>query len=155
MQCELCGRNTENILAVSIEGVEMDVCADCAKHGKRIIKPRVQRTSVTRTEAKKQQAEETVEEIIPNYSDRLRAAIGKKDVKLEHLAKRLGLKESELRHYEQGKMKPSISDAKKLEKFFNITIVETIKLKDNKPALGSDNNGRSLTIGDMIRVRKK
>ena len=155
MQCELCGKDTEKIVRVSIEGVEMEVCTSCSAHGKKIIRPRVQKVVVSRKDARSQQQEETMEEVVSNYASILKSAISKKDIKLEYLAKRLGLKESQLRHYEQGKMKPNISDARNLERFFGIKIVENVKVKRNLSELSQENSKRGLTIGDMIKVRKK
>ena len=157
MQCELCGKDTEKILKVSIEGVEMDVCTSCSRHGKRISRPRVQKAEVRKKSSTLPQREEFVEEILPDYSQKIKSAISKRDAKLEHLAKRLGLKESQLRHYERGTMKPSISDARNLERFFGIKIVDNVKVKTSSEVMQGAPSGsaKGLTIGDMIKVRKK
>ncbi|MFT4309503.1 MAG: multiprotein bridging factor aMBF1 [Candidatus Woesearchaeota archaeon] len=151
MQCEMCGKE-EPLKKAIIEGVDMRVCSSCAKYGKIIeSKPK----PIIREKPKYKSFEpEYVEEIIPQYNDIIRKAVMKTGIQEDAIAKRVGMKESVLKAYMRGSMKPSVDDAKKLEKYFTIRLIEKIK-ETGQTTVNTESRANDLTIGDMIRIRKR
>jgi putative transcription factor len=97
---------------------------------------------------------EYIDEIIPNSSELIRNAVTSKNIQEDALAKRIGMKESVLKAYMKGSLKPSLEDARTLEKFFSIKLIE--RIKDNtKPSVNMQSKSADLTIGDMIRIKKR
>ena len=151
MQCEMCGAEKELNTAI-IEGVQMSVCINCSKYGKIVrIKPKpiVQERQRYRTKEP-----EYIDEIVPNYSEIIRNSFTSKNIQEDALAKRIGMKESVFKAYIKGSIKPSLDDAKKLEKFFSIKLIERIK-ENTTPSTGLESKSADLTIGDMIKIKKK
>ncbi len=157
MQCELCGKKVEEPYIILLEGTNVKVCKDCSVYGKIVKSPKTKKVfekPLKKTKKISESKIEVVEEIVFDYDKKLKKAIMKENQKLEVLAKKLNMKESELRSYETGSRKPSIETAKKLEKFFKIKLVETIELGKEKIEK-VENNNSSLTIGDLIRIKRK
>ncbi len=157
MQCELCGKKIEEPYVILLEGSEVKVCKDCSVYGKIKKKP-LEKKSFKKTNKPLRVEEskvELVEEIVFDYDKKLKNAIFKENQKLEVLAKKLNMKESELRALESGHRKPSIETARKLEKYFKIKLVEIIELGKEKIPLKEKNVSSTLTIGDLIKVRKR
>ncbi len=156
MQCELCGKKIEEPYIILLEGTNVKVCKDCSVYGKIVKTPKTKKVfekpKVTRKVPESKI--EVVEEIVFDYDKKLKKAIMRENQKLEVIAKKLNMKESELRSYETGSRKPSIETAKKLEKFFKIKLVETIELGKEKIEK-VENNNSSLTIGDLIKIKRK
>jgi putative transcription factor len=153
MQCEMCGTEKELMTAL-VEGVEMSVCISCSKYGKAVQKKTAPKTIVHEKQRYAAPVPEYVDEIVQGCSDIIRRAATKKNIQEDALAKRIGMKESVLKAYMKGSMAPSIEDARKLEKFFSIKLVERVK---ENSAAGKMEGQRSadLTIGDMIRIKKR
>ena len=151
MQCEMCGAEKE-LNTVIIEGVQMNVCINCAKYGKIVrITPKAK---VQERQRYKPKEPEYIDEIVPNYNDIIRNSVASKNIQEDALAKRIGMKESVFKAYIKGSLKPSLDDAKKLEKFFSIKLVE--RIKDNTtPSIGLESKSADLTIGDMIKIKKR
>ncbi len=156
MQCELCGKKIEEPYIILLEGTNVKVCKDCSVYGKIVKTPKTKKVfekpKVTRKVPESKI--EVVEEIVFDYDKKLKRAIMRENQKLEVIAKKLNMKESELRSYETGSRKPSIETAKKLEKYFKIKLVETIELGKEKIEK-IENNNSSLTIGDLIKIKRK
>ncbi len=146
MTCEMCGKQLST-WPHEIEGVKMDVCPTCGKFGKKLAKPKkvfVRKVLPTYT------TNETNERIVSNFAEIIRNTRSKSSLKQEEFAKKINEKASVVQHIETGKMKPSVKLAKKLEKIFNITLIEeetTKKLDLSK----FKNKSSTLTLGDMIK----
>jgi len=155
MQCDMCG-SSEQLFKTEVEGSILNVCSQCAKYGTVI--SRVKSEEELREEEKRMQhrvmvkEEEPVETIVVGYASQIKKARERKGLKQEEVAKKINEKESVLHHVESGKGSLSIALARKLERFFGITLVELEKY-DYKPEKHSDNSG-AMTIGDMIKIKK-
>ena len=72
----------------------------------------------------------------------------KKNLTQEELAKKLNEKVSLIKRVEEG-WEPPLSIVKKIERFFNIELMEELEEKQ----LESKANRKDLTIGDVVEVR--
>ena len=68
MNCDLCGKTAESLAKAIIEGVNLDVCTDCAKFGKVIVPPKRPSPKEQHMQIqKKEQGAEKTELIVENY----------------------------------------------------------------------------------------
>ena len=168
VSCEVCGNGAAKHTAI-IEGAKFQVCERCAQHGKILDKPsskvsvssgtsNVQQSSGIKTSAFKSgrkdtnQSYNTREEIVENYAEIVRKEFNRSGKTYKEFANNLNESESYMRKIIRGEMMPTIATAKKLEKAFNIILIdagesEKINLK------GSSSN--DLTLGDLVEIKKK
>lgn len=118
MDCELCGKKSDLVKA-RIDSVLLNVCSECAKSGKIIETPK------PRVIVPAQQARIEPEEIVvPDFAQKIRQARQSKGLKQEELAKLLNERLSVVSAVESGRRTPDLKLAKKLEKFFGISLIE-------------------------------
>ncbi|MCS7109795.1 MAG: multiprotein bridging factor aMBF1 [Candidatus Micrarchaeota archaeon] len=146
MDCELCGRSGANIVA-QIEGVKMNVCEKCSKYGKIIGKiSEIKETKI------RQKAAKIETEIVDNFAEIIRKEREKRGLTIKELASAIAEKESYLDRIERDEVIPDEKVAKKLEKFFNIKLLEEVVVSEDNIEKFDD---ESLTVGDIIEIKKK
>lgn len=156
MGCDMCGK-VGQLFVVEVEGTDMEVCDSCSKFGK--VKKRLMTSHDNKIKEKNRQVvlkniepkREIVFIIVDDYSSKIKNARERMNLKQEDVAKKIAEKESLLQNIESGKFEPNIELARKLEKFFNISIVEQHE-EIHKPI--SKSNDNVLTLGDMIKFKK-
>jgi putative transcription factor len=148
--CDMCGAESY-LLKARIEGTELNVCKNCSKYGKVLERPRTTRKpKFKRPEPKPEPA--VMQLVVEDYSNLIKKAREKMDLKQEELAKKLNEKESLIHHMESGEFKPSIALAKKLERFFHIKLIEKY---EEKSEFSARRKAEDVTIGDFIKIKKK
>ncbi|MGC9129333.1 MAG: multiprotein bridging factor aMBF1 [Candidatus Micrarchaeia archaeon] len=125
MECEICGRETNIIYVVEVEGAVMNVCAECAKGKKVIEKIDLEKKESAKIEKKPKKEERS--EIVEHYGSIIRKAREKLGLPLNVLAERISEKESTLLRIEEEKTLPSDKIVKKLEKELGIKLTEEVK----------------------------
>jgi putative transcription factor len=144
--CELCGKKTDKLYKVLIEGTILYVCEDCKKYGKIVD----EKGNII--ENKKIEIKDIVGEIVDeNYNKILIKYREEHNLKQEDMAKLLGIKENLYRAIENKKIVPDLNLAKKIEKILGIKItrkeVLTEKLNENrKPDY--------VTVGDILEFEE-
>ena len=149
MNCEMCGSEGESFKAI-VEGSEMNVCKNCSKFGKIIQKPKTNIKFKSKHFKKKQEKPENIFLIVDNYAELIKRSREKMKLKQEEVAKKIAEKESLIHSIESGKHEPNINLARKLERFFNINLVE--EHKEEQKNIGKSNSS-GLTIGDLIKKK--
>jgi len=152
---------------VLIEGAKIRVCESCAQHGKKVI-PKVKKNNYNRrspsTTRKQRQSKsykssrsylEPEVVIVEDFSKRIRNAREKRNMTQEKFAQRIHEKESLIRRIEAGKTKPTIDLAKKLEKEYNIKLLEDSDIiqVNTDEYIKKKHTGSSL--GDIAFIKKK
>ncbi|CAB50187.1 DNA binding helix-turn helix protein [Pyrococcus abyssi GE5] len=164
--CELCGREIRGEgHIIRIEGAELLVCDDCyRKYGRKpgtfSIMPRREPTrrltpSKPRTPTIRRERPLITEDIVEDYAERVMEAIRKSGLSYEELSHKVGLSVNVLRRIAHGEYTPTIEEAKKLERFFKIKLVERVEADfEQKPIIPRDYEP---TLGDIarIKIRKK
>lgn len=146
--CELCG--VEDCLVDAIvEGSVLKVCSRCKEFGDVI---EVHKDEVRREQPKKVYFKEPEEYVVDDYGNKVKNAREKLGLKQEDLAKKINEKESTIHKVESRQLKPSIILANKFEKFLSINLIEKYK-ETEKPKI--DFRSGSLTVGDLLRLKKK
>ncbi|WP_423792777.1 multiprotein bridging factor aMBF1 [Methanocaldococcus indicus] len=157
--CELCGKLVDKLYKVSIEGVEMQVCKDCAKFGKtpktysRIGKKKKLITSSTTYQKRKKPYRDlfdTLPDLREDYGDVIREAREKMGLSIEELAKKLKMKETVLRKFERYELEPNDKEIKILEKFLKIKLTAD---KEDYDYYTSGGDEEYFTIGHFIKKK--
>lgn len=153
MLCDLCGKETEVIYKVEIEGTILNVCKDCSSFGKIIdVVKREEKPKIEKKKIVKKEEKEIHEMIVEDYAVKIKKAREKKNLKQEELAKLIAEKVSLIRSIEKGKHEPSIQLARKLEKVLNIHLIEEYEYRtDNK---SKESKSDKLTLGDVIKIKQ-
>jgi putative transcription factor len=157
MQCDMCGKD-EQLFQTDIEGGTLNVCKKCSRYGKVISVVREKKADrhaekgIPGVEARSLLKKELVLIIADDYAKKIKDARQKLGLKQEELARMLAEKESLIHKMENGQFEPSISMARKLEKYLRIKLVE--QHEESHASQGRVKSG-SLTIGDIIQIKQK
>jgi len=141
MQCEMCGREAETVPAL-IEGVELQACAACARHGQILNKP------VFVQPKKKIVIAEPELRIVPNYAQLIKRKREELGLVQEDFAKMVKEKASTMHSIESGRIKPDLQLAQKLKKAFGLNLIEEIK---NEKVKTDKLKTNGFTFGDFIK----
>jgi len=137
MECEICGKETNIIYVVEVEGAVMNVCVECSK-GKKVIE-KIDLSKQEKKVAKAVKEKEKESEVIEHYGEAIRKAREKLGLPLNVLAERINEKASTLLRIEEEKTLPTDKVIKKLEKELGIKLLEekkeepTVHLKPDEP----------------------
>jgi len=137
MECEICGKETNIIYVVEVEGAVMNVCAECSK-GKKVI-DKIDLSKQEKKVAKAVKEKEKESEVIEHYGEAIRKAREKLGLPLNVLAERINEKASTLLRIEEEKTLPTDKVIKKLEKELGIKLLEekkeepTVHVKPDEP----------------------
>ena len=145
--CEICGKKTKKLYKISVEGAELLVCEDCKKYGNFIGEVR----EVKKVVKPKNVEVEREKEVVPDYDKIIRNIREKLNLTQIDFAKRIGIKESLLKRIEDGKKVPSLDLAKKLEKMFDVHLVEEVSYSNKN----IKNEEKELTLGDVVVLKRK
>jgi len=151
MQCDLCGAETENLFRAIVEGTELNVCKDCAKYGKVIEKKPIKEETKKQLTKTIEPEKEIIQVIVPDFAQRIKKKRESLGLKQKEFAKKISEKESLIHNIETGSFEPSISLAKKLERFLKIKLIEEYEEEHKK---GSKTKTGGFTVGDLIKVKK-
>ena len=167
MRCEVCGSKIYGKpYRVMIEGANLTVCNQCAKHGTIVreepkpigLMPKPKKRLQPLKIQTKKPPETTVDtslELIEKFDQKIRQAREKLGLSHEELGKKINEKVSLLKKIETRKMAPNNKLAAKLEYALKIKLLVPAteeKVPQPKiPKLAS----RELTLGDLIQLNKK
>ena len=157
MQCELCGKEVTKGYKAVVEGIVLSVCEKCSTFGN--VVSQVSERAVDDAKPGRiriplpPKPEPNAEVVVDNFADKIKKEREYRNLTQEEAAKMLAEKESVIHKLESGQMVPSLQLAKKLEQFYHITLIEEFK-PEKETSKKLDFKDESLTIGDMIRMRK-
>lgn len=148
MDCELCGRPNAEYVGI-VEKVKMNLCQRCAKHAQIIGKLTEEKDEVIKQKPGKEEIEL---EVVEDYAEIIKKEREKKGMTIKQLANELAEKESYIDKIEKGDVVPSEKVARKLEKYFNIKLLEEVVVTGKKE---TDTHDEPITLGDIIEIKKK
>lgn len=164
MLCELCGRSVAFCKKVTIEGVQLEVCAECARFGvesksERPKEPAPKPVIAQRLEVREKRSRPKdiltgveKEELVEDYAARIRDARSKKGMTQKELAMKINERVTVLSKVETGDMRPDDKLVAKLEKELGIKLKEKVA---EVPLSRSGTGGPALTLADLIRLQKE
>lgn len=147
--CELCGKIVDSTTTVKVAGSNMQACGKCRALGSEV--NRESPTSLSHSFRKRKKEGNMEMEVIPNYAPIINSALAKKGLNIHQLARMLNIKESTLNKYFTGKIKPDVVVARRLETFFEITILEYREAQDLGDVMVDETESKELSLGDMIK----
>lgn len=150
--CEMCGVDTSSLKDAVVAGSNVKVCNSCSSMGTMKNEDRKQTHSFTR-----RKREDENLEVSSDYVKIIREGISKKGLTPHQVARAVNIKESSLSNYLKGQIKPIIENARKLENFLGIKLVESVDggnvSVDDFKVDSDDSSG--LSLGDMILNQMK
>lgn len=156
MECEICGRVTERIIRIEIEGSKMDVCPSCAKYGKKLMSydPEAGMTSphdaggrwVFNSERKPKEHAEL--QLADNFGQIIRSARERKKLSCKELALAIAEQESYLDRVEKQKTLPDERLIRKVEKFLGIKLYEEVAQQQEEKQTKA---GAGRYLGDFVK----
>lgn len=154
MNCDMCGKSA-SLYTVEVEGSRMKLCEACSKFGKVVARPQVIVKKKKNDDSIKSflpDRPEILQIIVPDYGMRIKTKREKLNLTQKELGIKISVRESLLHNIESGHFEPPIDIARKFEKFLNIKLVDEVI--DDKPVMVHQ-KGQALTLGDMVKIRKR
>ncbi|MBU7042611.1 MAG: TIGR00270 family protein [Theionarchaea archaeon] len=148
MICEICGRAIKGKgKEIYVEQAVLRVCNNCVRYGTPVkSRPQVKKRTSGFS------AKQSDFEIREDYPEIVRKAREKIQLTQKDLAQKINEKESVIHRIETGHMRPSRKLARKLEGALDIHLLEKI---EEHQITQRRNRSDELTIGDIIRIKKK
>ena len=163
MICEMCGKNVTFCKKVTIEGVHLEVCTECAKFGieakKSANEPEEKPKSVIsqRLEFRERRSRprdiyngSEKEELVEDFAKRIREARERRGLTQKELAMKLNERVTVLSKVESGSMRPDEKLIGKLQKELGIVLKEKlapiVAAKESAPS--------TLTLADLVRMQR-
>ena len=163
MVCELCGKDVTFCRKVTLEGVQLEVCTECAKFGieakkapekETAPKPVIaQRLEVREMRSRPRDVLEGMgkDELVEDFPVRIRNARSAKGMSQKDLAMKINERLTVLSKIETGQMRPDDKIIAKLERELGVKLRE--KVVDTQVAKGMSTS--ALTLADLIRMQQK
>ena len=146
--CELCGKESNNIVKTKVVGSIMNTCLSCSSKGE-IIEEKKELSKVFKYKKK----DIISYEIIENYNSIINSAISKNNLDIHKLARGVNIKESILSKMLLGKISMDINTARKLENYLNIKLVKLEESSKSQEEILEElkfDDEKSLSLGDLL-----
>ncbi len=164
MICELCGRDVTFLRKVTIEGVQLEVCTECAKFGIESKKEEPEKEKgpqpviAKRLEVREKRgkprdvyASGEKEELVEDFGSVIRHARERRGLTQKDLAMKINERVTILSKIEAEQMRPDDRFVAKLEKELGIKLKEKVA----EVLAGKESPRGSLTLADLIRMQQK
>lgn len=152
--CELCGAQIgDKGITVSYEGSIITVCNSCYNKIKKhaaIINNTPKKIKDKNIQKKQQKLDNVELEIVDDYYKIIKNAREMLGMNQQELAQKLKVSENIIKRFESGRLKPTISQAKQLEKILNVKLVVPVESEESN----SKFSDIELTLGDVVNVRE-
>jgi putative transcription factor len=158
----MCGFQSENLRKAIVEGTFLQLCDKCIKFGevvelknppKELVEKRLAITRTSRYASGQLAGFKGDEEVVVrNYAELVRRERERMGKTQEDVAKDLAEKVSVIQKIESGSIEPELKLAKKIEQYFKLSLIR--KLEVSEEDLQELSKGSSLTIGDLIKIKK-
>ncbi len=159
MQCEICGRHIEEGKRLRVEGSVVVACDGCSRYGDVIGEakyPPTRKRSVEKKIIDKRAGFINVEEnLVEGFPQKIQNARENRKMKQEELARKINEPASVVRRIESGKMMPTSSTIRKIEKELGIHLMEKSGEADTSLGYTKESKGGGLTLGDLIVIKRK
>lgn len=145
--CEMCGSDSNSLTTIKVAGSTMNVCNSCRNMGNQV--DGVGKGAHT---FKRNVKSEIVEIIVSSYQSDIQKAMNKRGIDVHQLARAINIKESTLTNYIQGKIKPALTDAKKIQHFLTIKLIEIVESSAvDEDFMAEEKSSGSMSLGDLIK----
>ena len=162
MICEMCGKNVTFLRKVTIEGVLLEVCSECAKFGvgskKEVPKEEgpkpiiAQRLEFREKRSRPRDVLEKIdkEDLVEDFAQRIRIAREKTGMSQKELAMKINERVTILSKIESAQMRPDEKIIAKLQKELGIVLKEKVP----EVVVAKESARASLSLADLIKMQK-
>lgn len=152
----MCGAEGQ-LFRVSIEDAILNVCKNCSSYGKVLSRIKTHTGRAIKNQKKIEiegppKLTETLFLIVPDYAQKIKKKREKLGLKQVDFAKQVRERDSLISKIETGAIEPNIKLARKLERYLKIKLVEEYQ---EKPKMLAKSDDKGVTIGDMIKIKKR
>ncbi len=147
-ECDICGRKSENLYLVEIEGAQMVACTECSRGAKVIEQISSSQRSETQRRPKREREES---QVVDGFGRIIRRAREMRGLTTKALAEKINEKESTLTRVEEEHMLPEDRLAKKLENELGITLIVKVEVDASARTSGKP---VPMTLGDAALLKK-
>ncbi len=134
--CDICGKGSEEMYYVIVEGAHMTVCEKCSRGN--VIVGKVETQAQYKQKYYADSGMGNGDEVTENYGIVIRSAREKIGLTLEQFGLKINEKESSLRRVEEGKMLPTVELTAKLEKELGIKLTAPSEKPEGKVSISKD-----------------
>ena len=156
--CDICGAKIVGRPYIAlVDGVEMVLCASCYLKLSRSGRAKLIRIGeLSEGEEKtkrirRRRKYKVTYEVVEDYADKITSARIKKGLSLKELAQKLRISENMLRKIEQGRFKPNIDLARKMESILSIKLLEPTEEPED---VEFEKKEELPTLGDIVVIRR-
>lgn len=161
--CEICGRECSSTRQITIEGAQLYACSRCAALGEPVHNKKtsghgasaeIRRRPVhIPREVRRGPPRPPRRELVPveNFTKLIRQAREQKGMAQKDVARALNERTSVITKVESGKMSPTITLARKLERLFKLVLLEEAETVEISPPPSQS----SATLGDVVQIKRK
>ena len=156
LYCEICGRPIRGQgHRVLLDGVEVVLCDECfarlSKSG-RVAPVPSKKVSVARGGRQPARPRQEQMELVDDYPDIVRRAREAMGWTQAALAQKLRVSEDLVRKIEQGKVKPTVELARRMESLLKVKLLQPVEVEEGEELPPADDK---LTLGDVVVVRRE
>jgi len=153
--CELCGSPIHGKgITMSYEGSIITVCNSCynriRKHAVIVKEDNKKSETQKKTTPKPPKMADTELEIVADYYKIIKNAREQLGISQQQLAQKLKVSENIVKRFESGKLKPTISQARQLEKILGIKLVTPLENEESEKEFDET----ELTLGDVVNIKE-
>ncbi len=146
-ECEICGRRSDAIFEIDMDGDQLLACERCAR-GKKIVRTYEREKKAPVSAIRKTPEPAGREEVIEGYGEAIRKARESMGLPMKVLAERISEKESALARIEKEKALPAEKTRLKLEKELGIKL--TSRASESKPFIPKKKD-EAVTLWDLAK----
>ncbi len=126
MECEICGSYIPGEgLSIKLEGTFVKACRKCVKLGERVYTRKKESTEKPFHGVRRKKPEKIIEPL-EDIGDIIRVNREKAGLTQEQLGSKINEKGSVIARIESGHMRPDMKVARKLERFFGVSLQEEL-----------------------------
>ncbi|OLS25718.1 MAG: hypothetical protein HeimC2_17740 [Candidatus Heimdallarchaeota archaeon LC_2] len=164
--CEMCSSEVYNPVTIKVEGALLNVCSNCISFGNIVEKPRAAGSRSSQSSGRfpvksgmrsssrlkfKPKINTDDKELTSDFADIIRSARMKRKITHDQLASKTGLSIPFIKSMEAGKVRPTDSAAKKLERELKVSLLIT---PDLELEYAQKSRSKATTLGDIAVIKK-
>lgn len=153
--CEMCGAPIRgNGITVSYEGSIITVCPSCyskiKKYAKIVNEKELKKEEKQKIKKSTPKLSTEVEfEVVDDYYKIIKEGRERLGMTQQQLAQLLKVSENVIKRFESGKLKPTIQQAKQLEKILGVKLLVPVESEEE-----GEEADFELTLGDVVNIRE-
>ena len=150
--CELCGKDTDNLTKVKIEGAKLKACNTCKDMGEEVKTESKQKRRKKKTKKKSRTSKRkgSNKVLVDDYGTKVKNARVDETLSMAELADEMNIKSSVLKKIEREEFKPDKTLAQSLSKRLGVELYTNPEAYEVESSSGDN---RDATLGDVAEIK--